>query len=516
MLHYAKWKYILLVVFLGLGAIFSAPNFLPKMDQENLPTWLKPVNLGLDLQGGSQLLLEVQVDAVIKEQLQAMVQSIRTILRGKKVYSKVSLENNEITFSVKDVNKINSIIAEVKKLDREALNVVNDGDKVTVTFTEIALNMMQRRAVEQSIEIVRKRVDQLGTKEPTIQAQGQDRIILQIPGLEDPEAVKKLLGKTAKMSFHFVDDKTSLADARKGKLPSTSFVAMSMEGGQLVLERDIVVGGDRLVDAAISFQEGGMPAVSFRFDSLGSRKFGMATSKNVGRRLAIVLDNQVISAPTVQSAITGGSGIITGQFSAESATELAMLLRSGALPAPLVVLEERTVGPGLGTDSIEAGTQACLIALVLIIFSMVFFYGRFGMIASLALIFNLILIIGILSMLQATLTLPGIAGIALTLAMAVDANILIYERMRDEKRAGRTPANMIEVGFGNAIRAILDSNITTFAAGLILFYFGSGPVKGFGVTLMIGIFTTLISAVLGTRALITLWYNRKKPETINI
>ncbi len=516
MLYYARWKYILLTVLVGLGIVFSVPNFLSKIDQEKLPSWLKPVNLGLDLQGGSQLLLEVQVDVVVDEQLQALQQSIRSILRTKKVYSKVSIQDKEISFTVKDTSKIGSITAEVKKLDREALDVTTSDNKVTVKFNEYALNALRVRSVEQSIEIVRKRVDQLGTKEPTIQIQGTDRIILQIPGLDDPEAVKKLLGQTAKMTFHFVDDKTSLSDARQGKIPSTSFILMSEEGGQLVLEREIVVGGDRLVDAGTTFQEGGLPSVSFRFDSLGARKFAQATSQNIDRRLAIVLDGRVISAPTIQTAITGGSGVINGNFTTQEAADLAMLLRAGALPAPLVVLEERTVGPGLGSDSIDAGAKACVIALVLIIVSMVFFYGTLGVIASVTLIFNLFMLIGTLSMLQATLTLPGIAGIALTLAMAVDANILIYERMRDEMKLGRSPKNIIEVGFGNALSAILDSNITTFAAGLILFYFGSGPVKGFGVTLMIGIFTTLISSVLGSRSLVTLWYNRKKPETLNI
>ncbi len=516
MLHFSKWKYIFLVILLGLGMLFSAPNFLPNINQEELPSWLRPVNLGLDLQGGSQLLLEVQTDAVIEEQLQSTQQSIRTILRAKKVYSKVSVENDAITFNVKDDNKLLSIVDDVKKLDRQSLDVTTEGNNVTVVFTEIALNMIKKRAVDQSIEIVRKRVDQLGTKEPTIQIQGQDRIILQIPGLEDPEAVKKLLGKTAKMSFHFEDTETTLADARSGNMPSSSFMLMSADGGQLVLERDIVVGGDRLIDAGTTFQEGGSPAVTFRFDTLGARKFAKATSQNIDRRLAIVLDGMIISAPTIQSPITGGNGIITGQFTTAQAAELAMLLRAGALPAPLKILEERTVGPGLGSDSIDAGTKACIIALVLIVVSMIFFYGKLGVIASVALILNLTLLIGILSLLQATLTLPGIAGIALTLAMAVDANILIYERMRDEKRLGRSPVNMIETGFSNALSAILDSNITTFAAGLILFYFGSGPVKGFGVTLMIGIFTTLVTAVFATRAMITLWYNRKKPETVNL
>ncbi len=360
MLYYARWKYILLSVLLGLGVLFSVPNFLPKIDQAKLPSWLQPVNLGLDLQGGSQLLLEVQVSAVIEEQLQSMQQSIRAILRENKIYSKISITDNAIVFNVKNESKIPSLMADIRALDREALEVTNSDKTISVQFNDYALNMMRVRALEQSVEIVRKRVDQLGTKEPNIQIQGSDRIILQIPGLEDPEAVKKLLGKTAKMTFHFEDTATSLSDARRGKLPSSSFVLMSNVGGQMVLKREIVVGGDRLVDAGTTFQEGGVPAVSFRFDSLGARKFGVATSQNIDKRLAIVLDGRIISAPTVQTAITGGSGVITGVFSTAEAAELAMLLRAGALPAPLKVLEERTVGPGLGSDSIVAGTEACI------------------------------------------------------------------------------------------------------------------------------------------------------------
>ncbi|MFQ5985423.1 MAG: protein translocase subunit SecD, partial [Alphaproteobacteria bacterium] len=376
--------------------------------------------------------------------------------------------------------------------------------------------------VEQSIEIVRRRIDETGTREPTIQRQGEDRILVQLPGVDDPDRIKGLLGKTAKLQFRLVDVGTSVADALQGRLPPGSELLEADDevdaAGRprlYVVRKRVIVGGDRLVDAQPTIQTN-LPVVSFSFDRVGARKFGAATTENVGRPLAIVLDNKVISAPVIREPITGGAGIITGNFTVQETTDLALLLRAGALPAPLTILEERSVGPSLGADSIRAGKFAAILGLVLVVAFMTTGYGLFGLAANVALILNIVIIGGVLSLLQATLTLPGIAGIVLTIGMAVDANVLIFERVREEVANGRTPFSAVDAGYRRALTTIIDSNVTTFIAAILLFGLGSGPVKGFGVTLAIGIATSMFTAVMVTRMVIVLWLHRRRPRLLPI
>ena len=387
-----------------------------------------------------------------------------------------------------------------------------------LSMTEEAEAARRQSAVEQSIEIVRRRVDETGVSEPVIQQQGDSRILVQLPGIKDPERIKRLLGQTAKLNFHMLDETVSIQEAESGDLPAGSMLLFSPESeGRIpyVVRRAVEVGGDRLVDAQPTFQDG-QPIVSFRFDAAGGRRFGDLTSQNVGRRLAIVLDREVVSAPRIQTAITGGSGIITGRFTTQQVNDLSLVLRAGALPAPLTVLEERTVGPGLGADSIEAGKIASIIGLVAVVVFIVISYGLFGLMAAIALLFNLSLIVALLSVLQATLTLPGIAGIVLTIGMAVDANVLILERIKEETRNGRTPISAIDAGYRRALTTIMDSNLTTLIAAILLFQFGTGPIKGFAVTLSIGIITSMFTALMLTRLFVVVWLRRRRPQTLPI
>lgn len=507
----------LIMVIIGiclLGIFFSVPNLMP--NKENLPQWWQPVNLGLDLQGGSNLLLEVKVDDVIKERMGSIEDSVRQVLRENKIrYQNLRAGDKEVTVKIDNLNSRNKAMSAFRKIDNE-LNVEEaDDGLIKISYTDVALNKLKIKIVEQSIEIVRRRIDELGTKEPVIQRQGNDRIVVQLPGLQNPEYVKTLLGKTAKMAFHLVDSNSTAADARRGKLSNTSRLVPGSDSGSYVINRKPVVGGENLVDAQPVFQEG-EPVVSFKFNSIGGKKFGEATKNNVGERLAIVLDNEVISAPTIQGAILGGSGVITGSFTVKSANDLALLLRSGALPAPLEVLEERTVGAGLGTDSIKAGAIACTIGLVAVIIFMIAAYGLFGIFTTIAVFMNLFLLLGILSIMGATLTLPGIAGVILTVGMAVDANVLIFERMREEVKLGRTTKDAAEAGFREAWSTILDSNLTTLVAAFVLFYFGTGPVRGFAVTLTIGILTSMFTSVTVTRVIIATWIERCEPTKLPI
>lgn len=510
----SKSRIFIIVAICLLGLFFSIPNILPNKD--NLPKWWQPVNLGLDLQGGSNLLLEVKVDDVIRESMATVEESVRQALRENKIrYQNLQANNDSVAVKIDNLNQRNKAAGLFRKIDND-LNVSEEGDgTLRITYTEAALNNMKIKAVNQSIEIVRRRIDELGTKEPVIQRQGTDRIVVQLPGLQNPEYVKTLLGKTAKMAFHLVDSSSSAADARRGRLSNSSKLVKGSEGETYVISRKAVVGGEHLVDAQPSFQEG-EPVVSFKFNSIGGKKFGEATKNNIGERLAIVLDNEVISAPTIQTAILGGSGIISGNFTVKSANDLALLLRSGALPAPLEVLEERTVGAGLGSDSIKAGAIACVIGLIAVVVFMIAAYGLFGIFTTVAVFTNLFLLLGVLSMMGATMTLPGIAGVILTVGMAVDANVLIFERMREEVKLGRSTKDAAEAGFREAWGTILDSNLTTLVAAFVLFYFGTGPVRGFAVTLTIGILTSMFTSVTVTRVIIASWIERYKPTKLPI
>lgn len=510
----SKFRVMIILAICLVGIFFAIPNIMPK--SVKLPSWWQPVSLGLDLQGGSNLLLQVDFDTVMKDRMSTLEDSARQTLREHRIrYQNLSADSSSVKVKIDNLNARNQAMGYFRKLE-DGLNVsVNESGVIEIKYTDQALAQLRARVLDQSIEIVRRRIDELGTKEPVIQSQGIDRIVVQLPGVQNPEEVKQLLGKTAKMSFHLVDDRTNAADARRGKLNSASRVVSGMDGGEYVIARKSVVGGENLVDSQVSFQDGGA-VVSFKFDNVGGRKFGEVTKNNIGRQLAIVLDNEVISAPVIQSAIMGGSGVITGNFTSEDANELAMLLRSGALPAPLEVLEERTVGAGLGADSIQAGVFASVIGLIAVVVFMIAAYGLFGLFTTIAVFMNLFLMLGAMSFIGTTLTLPGIAGIILTIGMAVDANVLIFERMREEVKNGRSTKDAAEAGFTEAWNTILDSNLTTLVAGFVLFWFGTGPVRGFAVTLTIGIITSMFTSVTVSRLIIAYWISRYKPTRLPI
>ncbi len=510
----SKERVLIILGICLVGLFFALPNVMPK--SVKLPAWWQPVSLGLDLQGGSNLLLEVDMKEVLRERMGLLEDSVRQSLREHRIrYQNLSAGADSVKVKIENSNSRTQAIGYFKKLEDGLEVSTNENGTVEIKYSEAALNMLKHKVVDQSIEIVRRRIDELGTKEPVIQSQGEDRIVVQLPGIQNPEEVKALLGKTAKMSFHLVDSRTTAQDAKRGKLSNASRVINSAEGGQLVIQRKPVVGGENLTDAGVAFQDGGA-VVTFKFNTMGGRKFGEVTKNNIGERLAIVLDNEVISAPTIQSAIMGGSGVITGNFSSEDANNLAMLLRSGALPAPLEVLEERTVGAGLGADSIKDGVVASIIGLIAVVVFMIAAYGLFGLFTTITVFTNLVLMLGAMSFIGTTLTLPGIAGIILTIGMAVDANVLIFERMREEVKTGRTPRDAADAGFTEAWATIVDSNLTTLVAAAVLFWFGTGPVRGFAVTLAIGIATSMFTSVTVTRLIITYWLNRYKPTKLPI
>ncbi len=522
MFGYSKFKIIAICCVMALGVFFAAPNFLPNRVYNDLPKsmrqWYRPVTLGLDLQGGSYLVMEVQTDTLVAEKLESLADLTRSALREDKIkFSGLKVADGQMTVKILKGEQLMQARSVIHKQESLPLDIQANGNQLTVSYTDEALERMKAQAVEQSLQIVRTRIDELGTKEPQIQRQGLDRIVIQLPGVQDPSEIKALMGRTAKMTFHLVDEETSVQSAQAGQLPADSMLALSEEEGYVVLKRAVVVGGESLDDARGIYDDQGRPAVSFSFKAAGAKKFARATRENINRRLAIVLDGQVISAPTIQSVIPNGQGVITGAFTVQETNNLALLLRSGALPAPLTVVEERVVGPGLGEDSIRAGTIACLIAMVVVLLFMIIVYGFFGFIADLTLIANGILLFALLSLMGATLTLPGLAGIALTVGMAVDANVLIYERMKEEKMHGVTvPTEVITRGFAGSFGAIFDGQLTTLFAALFLFWLGSGPVRGFGVTLGLGLATTLFSAIYVSKLLLMAWVKQKKPKKINL
>ena len=525
MLRFARWKAVLVLVACLAGAVFAAPNLLPQDDLDGLPGWLpqRRIVLGLDLQGGSHLLLEVDAKAVLRERLDAIVDATRDSLRDARIrYENLGAEDTAAVVTILDRDRIEDAQGMLRKLDPDTEVVADAGSgQLTITLKEQALRQRESAAVEQSLEIVRRRIDETGVREPTIQREGADRILVQLPGIDDPERIKALIGKTAKMTFHLVDDRVDAGDGAGGRAPpGTTLLPMaekSARGGpqKILVRKRVVVSGENLIDAQPTFQDG-EPVVSFRFDTVGAKRFGDATRDNVGKLLAIVLDGQVISAPKIREPILGGSGVISGSFGVAEARDLALLLRAGALPAPLHVLEERTVGPGLGNDSIAAGKRAGIVGTIWVVAFMLINYGTFGLIANLALVVNAVLLVALMSLLGATLTLPGIAGIVLTVGMAVDGNVLIFEHIREEIRAGRTPVAAIDAGFTRALTTIIDSNLTTLLAALFLYLFGSGSVRGFGVTLGIGVLTSMFTAVTLTRLMVVTWLKRTRPKTLAI
>jgi preprotein translocase subunit SecD len=524
MIHFPTWKIAVTLLVCALGFAYAAPNLVSERTANQIPTWL-PHNqlvLGLDLQGGSHLLLEVDTQAVLRERVNSLLDGVRTTLRKDRSlqYTGLALSGDAVTFRLNDVTRVDQVRKAIRDDEPDA-EVTTDGPQFRVGFRKTDLDAKRRAAVEQSIEIVRRRIDEMGTREPTIVRQGEDRILVQLPGVRDPERVKEILGKTAKLTFRFVDDETSLEDAKQGRLPPSSELLKYKERGSnvaadIVVRRRVMVSGENLVDARASYDEHSRPAVNFKFDSAGARRFGEATRDNVGKLFAIVLDNEVISAPRIQTAILGGSGIITGNFTTQSAQDLALLLRAGALPAPLKIIEERSVGPDLGADSIQAGIYSCIVGLILVVVYMAGAYGLFGLFANIALLLNLVLLIGALSVLQATLTLPGIAGILLTLGMSVDANVLINERIREETRAGRSPMAAIDIGYTRAWATILDANLTTIIKMVLLYSFGSGSVKGFAVTITLGILTSMFTAILVVRMMMVWWVRQRRVKLLPV
>ncbi|GGF13795.1 hypothetical protein GCM10011611_19400 [Aliidongia dinghuensis] len=525
MLNFQPWKTWTVILICLAGVFLALPNVLPATVVAQLPSWMPAprISYGLDLQGGSHLLLEVDLKSVTKERLNGALDGLRTALLKDKIgYTQLAVEGDHIAVTLRDAGDADKAKGLVRDVDPDLEASQTPDGKFSIAYSAQSIAQRRTSAVDQSIEIIRRRIDETGTKEPTIQREGEDRILLQLPGIDNPEHVKELLGRTAKMTFQLVDEGISPEEAKAGHLPPGDEIlpgddAAARQGQptEYVIKKRVMVDGGTLTSASATFQDN-RPVIQFKFDSSGARRFADTTRDNVHKRFAIVLDNKVISAPVINEPITGGQGIISGSFTVQSANDLALLLRAGALPAPLTILEERTVGPDLGADSIRAGTTACLVAVGLVGVFMIVFYGLFGIYANIALFFNLCLLLAALSTLGATLTLPGIAGIALTLGMAVDANVLVNERIREEARHGRGVISAIDAGFSRAYATIIDANVTHLIAGSLLFELGSGPVKGFAVTLCLGILTSLFTTMLVSRLLVVWWLRRTRPKAIPI
>lgn len=552
MIFIPLWQRLLVAAAVVAGLLFALPNlFYDRVERHNdaeaqiatgltdaeleadaglWPDWLPDglVNLGLDLRGGAHLLAEVQVADVYASRMDALWPEIRDALAAERdtvgfVTREEGGDPSQLRIRISNPDGAARALEIVRGLAQPVASFTGggasdieasaNGGLITVQLSDAEKAATDSRTVQQALEIVRRRIDEVGTREPTILRQGADRILVQVPGVGSAQEVKDLIGTTAQLTFHPVLNRTNDAEA---PVDSDQMLLPSLDepGIYYVLDRAPVVTGEELVDAQPSFDQNGSPAVSFRFNPQGARVFGEYTAANIGQPFAIVLDDEVISAPVIQSAIPGGSGIITGRFTVEESTELAVLLRAGALPAELTFLEERTIGPELGRDSIQAGQTAAWVAMVLVVLFMVASYGFLGFISVVALAINIVLIIGIMSAIGATLTLPGIAGIVLTMGQAVDANVLIYERMREEIRRGAGPVKAVQEGFAKAISAIVDANVTTFIVAAIMFFVGTGPVRGFAVTLAIGVVTTIITGVFVSRTLIALWFARTRPKTI--
>ncbi len=545
MLHFPRWKIALILLTVLFGIAYALPNLFPAKSLEGLPDWLphKQVHLGLDLQGGSHLLLEMNTDEILQQWLEAIRGDVRRVLRKNRIgyTGGIRIVNGAVTVRIRKPEDVDRAYKALKELAQPLtgnlftagggtdLEVTKGADgTITLKPTTPAMTERINSAMSAAIETVRRRVDALGTTEPNIQRQGKNRILVQVPGFNDPQQLKAIIEKTAKLTFQLVDPSVSPEQAMSGRPPPGSEIVMSSDNPPIpyVLRKRVIVSGEDLVDAQPGFdQRTNEPIVTFRFNSSGARRFGKVTQENVGRPFAIVLDNgivngvrdrKVISAPVIREPILGGSGQISGNFTVEEVNNLAILLRSGSLPASMTIIEERTVGPSLGADSIAAGKIAAFIGIMAVVVFIIAAYGLFGIFANIALLVNMTLLIGILSLLQATLTLPGIAGIVLTIGMAVDANVLIYERIKEEVRAGKSPIAAIDSGYSRALGTILDANITTFIAAFILFWLGSGPIRGFAVTLSIGIVTSVFTAFTLTRLIVSFWLRSKKRVALPI
>ncbi|NNM76163.1 protein translocase subunit SecD [Sphingomonas sp. ID1715] len=530
MLEFPRWKVIGIVLLILTGIMLAVPSFVPERLTPGMK--LPRINLGLDLSGGSHLLLEADASSLLKQRLEQMEETIRTEMRRgdpRIAIGDISTSGNQLSFFVRDVTQVDQAVERVRQQtngvgvtgQRDWDVRVVDSNRIIMTPTQAGQNDAVDKAMEVATEVVRKRIDELGTREPTIVRQGGTRIVVQVPGLQNPEALKNLLGKTAKLEFKLVDVTASPADLAAGRAPVGGQVLRYPDnpaGGPVIaVKRAVLISGDQLIDAQQGFdQRNNAPVVNIRFDGQGGRRFAKVTQENVNKPFAIILDNQVISAPNINEPILGGQAQISGNFTVESANELAIALRSGKLPVDLKVIEERTVGPQLGADSIRAGVLASVIAVALVVAFMLVTYGRFGVYANLAVIINVFVILGVMSLLNATLTLPGIAGFVLTIGTAVDANVLINERIREERRRGRSVVQAVELGYKEASRTIFEANTVHAISGLIMLALGSGPVKGFAVVLLIGIVTSVFTAVTFTRMLTAGWIRRHRPTEMTI
>ncbi|WP_372890433.1 protein translocase subunit SecD [Rhodosalinus sp.] len=555
MLQIDLWKRVLIWVAVAVGLALALPNlFYERVETHNdavaaiearggeataelaaeaamWPDWMPSslVNLGLDLRGGAHLLAEVQVEDVYESRMESLWPEVRDVLREERdVVGTIRLQSSEpgtlrvrlsepegMSRALEVVSGLARPVSSAAGTGEQDLEVRADDDEVVVTLSEAERRATDDRTVRQALEIIRRRIDEVGTREPTIQRQGADRILIQVPGIGSAGELKELIGTTAQLTFHPVVSRDADPDEPPG-IGNETLPSMEQEDVWYTVESAPVVNGDQLVDAQPSFDENGRPAVTFRFNPTGARAFGDYTAANIGNPFAIVLDEEVISAPVIQSHIPGGTGIITGNFTVEESTNLAVLLRAGALPAGLDFLEERTIGPELGADSIEAGRIATLVAFAAVLAFMGLGYGLFGLFANVALVLNIALVFGLLSLIGATLTLPGIAGIVLTVGMAVDANVLVFERIREELRTARGPSRAIQLGYEKALSAIVDANLTTFITAVILYVMGSGPVRGFAITLGLGILTSVFTAIFVTRLLIVMWFERRRPRTLEV
>lgn len=552
MLQIPFWKRIAILLTVGFGLLLAMPNaFYSRVEQHNdalasvektgvttpedeaaiagwpgfLPSRL--VALGLDLRGGAHLLGQVHVEDVYRARMTSLWPEVRDALAAERdtvgaVRRVTSPEDQLIveignpagmTRAVEIARRFVTPVATLSGVGQNDLNVAGSGNRLTIRITDAEKSAMADRTVQQTLEIVRRRVDEVGTREPTIMRQGSDRVLIQVPGIGSAEELKALIGTTARLTFNPVVGRVADENANPGS--GNSLVPSVDEPGVFyVLEDRPVVTGEELVDARPSFDQNGAPSVDFRFNAQGAQKFGTYTAANVGQPFAIVLDDQVISAPVIRQAITGGSGQISGSMNIEESTQLAVLLRAGALPAEMTFLEERTIGPELGQDSIDAGKLSTVIATVVVVAYMIASYGLFGTFASIAVLTNVLMILGIMSVMGATLTLPGIAGIVLTVGTAVDANVIIYERIREELRRGAKVVRAVDTGFREAMSAIIDANLTSFIAAMVMFFLGSGPVKGFAVTFTIGLVTSVFTAIYFTRLMIVFWIEWRKPKEL--
>ena len=531
MLEFPRWKIIAILLPILIGIAFALPNLFPARQVASWPSFVpsQQIPLGLDLQGGSLIRLEVSGEELLSSKLDGIEQGLDTKLRSDNATIDMAtpqVNGRTISFLVRDPAQVDKVVEALRSF-RQPLPgglgnfdfdiTVADGNRVVATVTEGGMVERRRAALDKSLEIVRRRVDALGTKEPSITREGDDRIVVQVPGLQDPGELKRLIGKTAKLEFKMVDERTTPEMIASGRAaPGAQLLPMQKSPGQkIAVRRRADVSGENVSDAsATTSQQSIGYEVAFRLDSVGAQRFATITRNNVGKPFAIILDGEVISAPVINSPITGGSGVITGNFDSKEATELATLLRAGALPAKLTVLEEQTVGPDLGADSIRAGTIAAIVGTIALALFMIATYGRFGVFAVVALVVNIALIFGAMTLFRATLTLPGIAGLVLTIGAAVDANVLIFERIREELRGNRPVLQAVEAGYTEASRTIFDANMTNVIAAAIMFFFGTGPIKGFAILLLIGVVTSVFTAVTFCRMMVAFHLRRARPAKL--